>query len=139
MARQELNRKRMYNLIVTTAIIIAAILLYHFREVALVRLRRFDARNRARHEQEARDRRDAKAHYRHTFHLAEEQVEDITEEQVRDERTGMMVTRYIFQAVRYATRQDAQAAHDEAVLALAREFYRDLPAALTARGKDKLH
>ncbi len=28
---------------------------------------------------------------------------------------------------------------DEAVIALAREFYRELPAALTQRGKDKLH
>lgn len=129
----------MYNLIVTTAIIIAAILLYRFREIALVRLRRFDARNRARHEQEASDRRDAKAHYRHTLHLAEEQIEDIGEERVHDERTGQIVTRYIFQAVRYATREDAQAAHDEAVVALAREFYRELPAALMARGKDKLH
>lgn len=129
----------MHDLIVTTAMIVAVILLYRFRGPVIARLERFDAKNRARHAQEVSDRRDAKAHYRHTLQLAAEQIEEITEEHVRDERTGMMVTRYVFQAMRYATREDAQAAYDEAVVALAREFYQELPAALTQRGKDKLH
>jgi len=105
----------------------------------LDRLRRFDQRNIARQRQEMEDRRDRLAHYKHTLQLAQEQVEEIGEIKVTDERTGGPVTRYLFEGETFAARDDAEAARNEKIVAKAREFYMELPGALAARSKDKLN
>ena len=78
----------MESLISTTAVIIGAILLYRYRAPLIAVLHRFDARNRQRIEEEISDRRDPVAHYKHTFRVAEEQVEEVNEIEMRDTRTG---------------------------------------------------
>ena len=124
----------------TAALIFVGLLLYRFREVWLGALRRFDARNVARLEQEQMDRRDPVAHFRHTLSVAGEQVEEVQEIVEPDERTGDPVTRYLFNAEKFATREEAEEARNIVVVAKARIYYRHLPAALTARrGDDKLN
>jgi hypothetical protein len=118
--------------------VLAAILLYRFHRPILAALARFDARNMARKFEEARDRRDRLAHYRHTVRLAEEQVDDITEVAVSDERTATLVTRFVFAGETYVAREEAQAARNHAIMAKARDFYVDLPTALTRRGDTSL-
>jgi hypothetical protein len=118
--------------------VLAAILLYRFHRPILAALERFDARNVARKFEEARDRRDRLAHYRHTVKLAEEQVDDISETVESDRRTGRPVTRFLFAGEAFATRADAEAAREAAILAKARTFYMELPAALSRRGDASL-
>jgi hypothetical protein len=127
------------NLITTTVLIIAAILLYRFRGPVLAALRRFEDRNAARRAQEAHDRQDRFAHYKHTLELAEEQVEEVGEIEMRDLRTGSPVTRYLFEGEQFASRDDAEAARQRSIVAKARKFYEELPAALTHRRKETLH
>ena len=128
-----------WNLITTTAFIIAGLLFYRFWPAILLRLKRFDDNNRARIEGEIRDRGDNLAHFRHTLRVAGEQVEEIAEVEVADIRTGQPVKRYLFEGERFATRHDAQHARESKVRALARSFYMELPSALAARkGDDKL-
>jgi hypothetical protein len=122
-----------------SALVLAGLLIYGFRTRILERLRRFDQRNIARQRQDVEDRRDGLAHYRHTLQLAQEQVEEIGEMKVPDERTGDPVTRYLFEGETFASRDEAEAVRNEKIVAKAREFYRELPAALAARGKDKLN
>lgn len=130
----------MSSLYATAALILAAIVLYHFRGRWLGPLKRFDERNRARLEEERRDRTDPLAHYKHTLRIAGEQVEEVQEIVEPDERTGDPVTRYIFGAEKFATREDAEEARNIVVVAKARIFYRHLPAQLAARrGNDKLN
>ncbi len=129
----------MNSLITTTVLIIAAILLYRFRGPVLAALRRFDDRNAARRAQEARDRQDRFAHYKHTLQLAEEQVEEVTGVEARDTRTGLPVTRYLFEGEQFASRDDAEAARQRSIVAKARKFYEELPAALAHRRKETLH
>ncbi|HSZ75425.1 MAG TPA: hypothetical protein VK779_11445, partial [Rhizomicrobium sp.] len=69
----------MRDLIATTIVILIAIAIYGYRARILARLKRFDAENVARKEQEMRDRADSLAHFRHTLKLAEEQVEAVNE------------------------------------------------------------
>jgi hypothetical protein len=126
------------DLFVTTGVLLAAILLYRFHAPILAVLRRFDARNVARKRQELLDRQDRLAHYKHTLRLAEEQVEEINEIAMPDERTGQPVSRFLFAGEIFATRDEAEAARNEMVVAKAREFYVELPAALAHRGKGKL-
>jgi hypothetical protein len=57
---------------------------------------------------------------------------------VPDERTGDPVTRYLFEGETFASRDEAEAARNEKIVAKAREFYMELPAALAARGNGKL-
>lgn len=133
------NGRRMDRLIVTTLLIIGAILLYRFRAPILNALRRFDARNVARIEEQARDRNDRFAHYRHTMQLAEEQVEDVGEIPALDARTGMGVTRYVFEGEQFASRDEAEAARQRSIVKKARQFYQELPAALAARRTETLH
>jgi hypothetical protein len=124
----------------TAALVLVGILLYHFRGVWLSALRRFDERNVARLEEERRDKSDPLAHYRHTLKIAGEEVEEVQEIVEPDERTGDRVTRYIFGAEKFATREEAEEARNIVVVAKARIFYRHLPAALAARkGNDKLN
>src|SRR5436305_15295007 len=100
----------MESLITTTVLIIAAILLYRFRGPVLAALRRFEDRNAARHAEEARDRQDRFAHYKHTLQLAEEQVEEVSEIQIRDARTVLPITCYLFEGEQFASLDDAEAA-----------------------------
>jgi hypothetical protein len=125
-----------WNLFTTTAFIIAGLLFYRFWPAIFAALKRFDDQNRARIESERRDRRDSLAHYRHTLSIAEEQVEEVGEIEVRDERTAVPVKRYLFEGERFAERREAEHARAEKVRALARKFYMELPAALAARKGD---
>jgi hypothetical protein len=129
----------MSSLITTAVLIIAAILLYRFRAPLIAALRRFDARNRQRIEEEISDRRDRLAHYRHTLRLAEEQVEEVSEIAARDARTGHPLTRYIFEGEQFATPDEAEAARQRSIVAKARKFYEELPAALAHRRKETLN
>jgi hypothetical protein len=122
-----------------SALVLGGLLIYGFRARILDRLRRFDQRNIARQRQDVDDRRDRFAHYKHTLQLAGEQVEEIGEIKVPDERTGDPVTRYLFEGETFASRDEAEAVRNEKIVAKAREFYMELPAALAARGKDKLN
>jgi|SRR6185312_2770289 hypothetical protein len=126
--------------LVTTAIfLLAAIILLRFWPRILAWLRQFDARNVARIRQEALDRADQLAHFRHTIGTAEEQVEDISEITELDPRTASSVTRYVFEGERFATRWEAEKVRAQKIGDIARGFYRELPAALAHRGKDRLH
>jgi hypothetical protein len=120
----------------TVAFIVVALLLYRFRDIWLSALKRFDERNVARLEQERRDKADPVAHFRHTLSVAGEQVEDVQEIVEPDERTGDPVTRYLFGAEKFATREDAEEARNIVVVAKARIYYRHLPTALAARRSD---
>lgn len=126
----------MDDLYLTAAVILAGLLLYRFRARWLEPLRRFDQRNVARIEEELRDRADPMAHFRHTLRIAGEQVEEVHEIVEPDERTGDPVTRYIFGAEKFATRDEAEEARNIVVVAKARIYYRHLPAHLAARKGD---
>lgn len=98
--------------------------------------KRFDAENRARIEAERADRRDSAAHIRHTFSLAEEQVENIITITEPDPRTATPSLRYVFEGEHYATREEAEEARARKIGDIARGFYRELPAALAARKRE---
>jgi len=129
----------MNGLISTALVILCGILLYRFRKPIIDALRRFDAANVARRTQEVHDRRDRFAHYKHTLSLAEEQVEEVGKFQTQDERTGQPVTRYLFEGEQFLSRDEAEAARQRAIVAKARTFYEELPAALAHRRKETLH
>ena len=112
----------MTSLITTGLLIIAAILAYRFRAPFVTALRRFDARNRDRIEEEIGDRRDPVAHYRHTLRLSEEQVEEIGEITATDVRTAQPVKLYIFEGEQFASRDEAEAARQRSIVAKARKF-----------------
>ena len=128
----------MNRLYAMAGVVLAAILVYRFHRSILAALARFDARNAARKLEEARDRHDRLAHYKHTLKLAEEQVDKVLETTVPDERTGSPVSRFVFAGEAFVSREDAEAARQEAIIAKAREFYVELPAALTRRGNGAL-
>jgi hypothetical protein len=102
-------------------------------------LKAVEARIRARHEADIRDRSDQVAHFRHTLARAEEQVEAVMPVTVSDERTGTPVTRFVFDGETFASEADAQRARQDRVRAIARGFYMDLPAALAARKEERLN
>ena len=129
----------MSRLVTTAIILLAAIILLRFWPRVLARLRRFDAANVARIRQEQADRADQLAHFRHTIGTAEEQVEDVSEITELDPRTASPVTRYVFEGERFATRWEAVKVRAQKIGDIARGFYRELPAALAHRGKDRLH
>jgi hypothetical protein len=124
----------MRDLLSTAAVLLAAILIYGLRTPILAALKRFDSKNTARRLQEARDRSDHLAHFRHTLQLADEQVEQIGELTVADARTGAPVRLFVFEGERFLSRDDAEAARNEVVAAKARTFYQELPKALMQRG-----
>jgi hypothetical protein len=128
----------MHGLYMTAGMVLAAILAYALRRPVLTALARFDARNAARRFEEMRDRQDRNAHYKHTLRLAEEQVDTVTEIAVPDERTGAPVSRFLFAGEAFASRADAEEARKGEILTKARQFYVELPAALTRRGNGKL-
>lgn len=127
------------DLLTTAALLMAGLLLYRFRGPILAALARFDARNVARRREEMDDRRDQLAHYKHTLRLAEEQVEEIEEFATQDARTGETLTRYLFEGENFASRDEAEAVRQRAIVAKARNFYVELPVALAQARKDKLH
>ena len=129
----------MRDLVITFFAVIAGILVYRYHRAILARLERFDERNRARIDQEQRDRGDNLAHFRHTLTLAEEHTEEVSEITRTDPRTATPVTRYVFEGEEFATRREAEKAREEIVRAKARAFYSELPVALTARGDEKLN
>jgi hypothetical protein len=120
-------------------IIGAGLLIYRYNRQAIAALREFDRRNVERIAQEQEDRRDGFAHFRHTASVASEQVEEVLEIDAIDERLGTPVKRYVFEGEMFATRDEAEAARQSAIMTKARAFYQELPAALTARGKDRLN
>jgi len=128
----------MHGIYVTAAFVLAAIIAYRFHRPLLAALARFDANNVARKIEEFRDRQDHRAHYRHTLRLAEEQVDEVGEITVPDIRTGSLVKRYVFAGETFAMREDAEAARKDEILAKAREFYVELPMALSRRGDGKI-
>ena len=124
----------------TAGLVLALLLLYRFRARWLGALKRFDEANVERLAQELRDKRDPLAHFKHTLMLAGEEVEEVQEIVEPDARTGDPVTHYVFNAEKFATRDEAEQARSRVIVAKAKIFYRELPAALAARrGRDKLN
>jgi hypothetical protein len=119
--------------------IVAALAVYRWRHEIIGGLKRFDADNVRRIAEQERDKADPIAHYRHTLHTAEEQVEEVSEVVDSDARLGTPITRYLFEGERFATRTEAERARAEKIRAIARGYYMDLPVALSERRKDKLH
>ena len=124
------------DLLTASAFIAVIILIYRYHRDIMAALARFDSRNVKRIEDEKRDKTDPIAHFRHTLKVAEEQVEEVGEIIVADERLGMPVTRYVFEGEQFATRFDAERVRAEKIRAIARGFYVELPRALTARKTD---
>ena len=123
--------------LLTTSFIIAALLvIFRYRHEIAAALARFDARNVKRIQEEQRDRGDPIAHFRHTLKVAEEQVEDISEITVPDERLGTPVARYVFEGEQFPSRFEAERVRAEKIRAIARGFYVELPRALANRKQD---
>jgi len=66
-------------------------------------------------------------------------VEEVGEFQTQDARTGQTVTRYTFEGEQFPSRDEAEGARQRAIVAKARAFYEDLPAALARQRKETLH
>ena len=111
----------MTNVLWACAFVLACIAFYRY---ALPRLKRFDQENVARIAQQERDKADANAHFRHALEVADQQVEEVQEIKTGD------VTRYLFEAQAFATRQEAEEMRAQRVGVVARRFYDELPAAL---------
>ena len=124
------------DLLTTSAFIAVLLVVYRYRHDIMTALTRFDARNVKRIQDEQRDRSDPIAHFRHTLKVAEEQVEEVGEITVDDERTGTPVTRYVFEGEQFTSRFDAERVRAEKIRAIARGFYVELPRALAARQQD---
>jgi hypothetical protein len=111
----------MTNVLWACAFVLVCIGFYRF---GIPWLKRFDQANVARIEQQARDKADANAHIRHALEVADEQVEEIQEIKTGD------ITRYLFEAQVFVTREEAEEMRASRVGVVARRFYEDLPAAL---------
>ena len=114
----------MTNVLWACGFVLACIAFYRY---GLPWLKRFDQANVARIAQQERDRADANAHIRHALDVAEQQVEEIQEIKTGD------VTRYLFEAHAYASREEAEEMRARRVGVIARRFYDELPAALMGR------
>ena len=124
------------DLLTTSAFIAVMLVTYRFRRDIVAAFVRFDQRNVKRIEDEQRDRTDPIAHFRHTLKVAEEQVEEVSEITVPDERLGTPVTRFVFEGEQFATRFDAERVRAEKIRSIARGFYVELPTALAQRKRD---
>ena len=129
----------MYSVWTILAAIAIGLLIYRYNRQVIAALRAFDARNVARIQQEEKDKADSLAHYRQTANVAEEQVEEISELDAIDMRLGTKVKRYVFEGELFESRDAAEAARMRSIVQKAREYYKELPAALAGRGKDRLH
>ena len=119
----------MTNVLWACTFVLACIGFYRF---GIPWLKRFDQANVARIAQQERDKADANAHFRHALDVANEQVEEVQEIKTGD------LTRYLFEAQIFATREEAEDMRAQRVGVVARRFYDDLPAALagaTERGR----
>src|SRR5436190_16651222 len=114
----------MTNVLWACGFVLACIAFYRY---GLPWLKRFDQANVARIAQQERDRADANAHIRHALDVAEQQVEEIQQIKTGD------VTRYLFEAQAYASREEAEEMRARRVGVIARRFYDELPAALIGR------
>ena len=112
-----------WNIVLIAVVFCAGAILYR---PALRALRRFDARNRARRQDEFESRFDPLAHYRETMRLAEEQVEKVLRIEAPDARTGVMLPRYVFLGEEYASEEEAEETRRAMVMAKARDFYAEL-------------
>jgi hypothetical protein len=95
--------------------------LYRWGKPILDALRRFDARNVQRKQEQNAARFDPNAHYRETIRRAEEQVEEIAE--LSDPGP---VTRFLFNGEEYDRREEAEEARMKIVIEKARGFYIEL-------------
>lgn len=113
----------MTNIFLITFLFLTGCALFRWRAPILGALRRFDEANRARREDELRARLDPKEHYRQTLRVAAEEVEEVAEILEPDPRTGMRLPAFVFLGVRYASREEANAARNATIVTRAREFY----------------
>jgi len=111
----------MTNVLWSCAFVLVCIGFYRF---GIPWLKRFDQANVARIAQQERDKADASAHFRHAIDVANEQVEEVQEIKTGD------VTRYLFEAQAFASREEAEEMRAQRVGVVARRFYDELPAAL---------
>ena len=111
----------MTNVYWACAFVFVCICFYRF---GLPWLKRFDQANVARIAQQERDKADTNAHFRHALDVANEQVEEVQEIKTGD------LTRYLFEAEAFATREEAEEMRAQRVGVVARRFYDELPAAL---------
>ena len=130
----------MGDLLTAFGFVVVVLAIYRYHRAILDGLRRFDARNVKRIRDEQLQKTDPHAHFKQTLRTAEEQVEDVGEIEVLDERLGTPVTRYLFEGEQYATREDADDARADKIRAIARGYYMELPKALAERrSTDTLH
>jgi hypothetical protein len=113
--------------------IVGALLYRYWRDIVRG-LKRFDAKNAARQQEEWNALFDSSAHYRQTVKLAEEQFEPVQEYPYSDPRTGMKMTRFVFQGEDYETREHAEAARRAAIIERARAFYIEMDTIMLRRG-----
>ena len=116
----------MRDLIFLMFVLAATVCVLRYGKPFVAALKRFDARNIARREEEYRSRYDGYWHYRQTLKVTEEQVEPVTAIERPDARTGVMTRVFLFDAREFATLADAEAARQEAVVGKARDFYSEL-------------
>ena len=121
------------NILQIGGFIILALLLYRYHRSILAALKRFDDENVARIQRQENERFDPTAHIRHALEVADEQVEAVQEITVPDARTGQPVTRFLFEAEAFGTRNEAEEARARRVGAIARRFYAELPQALAGQ------
>lgn len=118
----------MTNVYWACAFVLACIAFYKF---AVPRLRKFDQENVERIAQQARDKADANAHFRHALDIADQQVEEVQEAKVG------AITHYLFEAQAFATREEAEDMRARRVGVVARRFYEELPAALMSHSEPR--
>ncbi len=111
----------MGNIVLICLAFLAVAALYRWGKPIMQALRRFDARNARRKQEQFAARFDPNAHYRETMRLAEEQVEEIIE--ITDPGP---VTRFLFNGEEFDRREDAEAARMLVVIEKARGFYVEL-------------
>ena len=109
-------------------LILAALLFWRY---GVPRFRRFDEENVKRIVQQEQDKRDPTAHIRHALDVAAEQVEEV------QEVTTGSITRYLFEAEVFATREEAEEMRARRIGTVARRFYDELPAALMGRSEPR--
>ena len=118
----------MSNVYSACAFVLACIGFYRF---VLPSRKAFNDANVARIAQQARDKADANAHFRHALDVANEQVEE-----VQEIKTGA-VTHYVFEAQAFASREEAEEMRARRVGMVARRFYEELPVALMSRSEPR--
>nr|TFG55304.1 MAG: hypothetical protein E4H34_00755 [Hyphomicrobiales bacterium] len=119
----------MENIVLICMVFFGAAALYRWGRPILAALRRFDARNARRQEEQRMARFDPDAHYRETMRLADEQVEQIAEFTAPGP-----VKRYIFNGEEYDRLEEAEAARMAIVIEKARGFYVELDTIYLGRG-----